>query len=340
MSYDVERMIQRDLEVATERALHGAQARQEWLQDRRKGIGGTDAAAILGVSPWAGPIDVWRDKTGVAPLERLNPDDPPIWWGRKLEPLILERYTMATGRETYRPGLLRHPDHPVLLANPDALVADVRRGVEAKTARTAEGWGEEGTDQMPPAYLVQVIHYMAVTGFESWDCAVLIGASDLRIYTVYRDEAFEREIVARLLEWWDRHVVKGEVPALDGSDGARRYVHARYPQEVTPLAPAPPEAEGWARRLAAARAVYLLAEKTKAECETNLKALIGGAEGLQGEDWKATWRLTRGRRVVDWEALARAKFDLDHLGLERAIQAHTSEREGYRRLLFTTNAEG
>jgi len=310
--------------------------REQWLERRRRGIGGSDAAAILGVSPFANAIDVWRDKLNLAGPREVNEQ---MWWGSALEPVILQRYAMKSGHQIYRPGLIEHPKHGCLLGTPDAIVADQKVGVEAKTARTAEGWGDPGTDQVPHPYLVQCLHYMAVADFPAWDLAVLIGASDFRVYRIHRDLELEAEILERLVAWWERHVVHGEQPELDGSESARRFVHDRYPHDVHPLTPAPPEAARWAERLTRARTAYGIAEAEKMACETNLKSLIGDAQGLQGEGWRATWRSTAPRRTTDWEDVVRAlaaAYNIPATDVEKAITARTRET-AIRRFLFTMN---
>lgn len=183
-------------------------ARQEWLNERRSGIGGSDAAAVLGLSKWKTPLQVYLDKRGEA---QEIPDNEAMLWGRALEPVIRQQYAERTGRAVLMPdGILRHPSHGFMLANLDGMTED-RRVVEIKTARTAQAWGEPGSDEVPQDYLLQVQHYMAVTGFEVADIAVLIGGSDFRLYEVPADRELQEMLIDAEAAFW-RNVEQGIPP--------------------------------------------------------------------------------------------------------------------------------
>lgn len=175
--------------------------RAEWLEARRQGIGGSDAPAIVGVSPWRTPLDVYEDKLGEAP-ER--DDNEAMAWGRALEPVIRQAYSDRTGYAVALPAMLAHPKHDWMLANLDGIANDGRRVLEIKTARTAQGWGEEGSDMIPLPYLIQVQHYMAVTAIPVADVAVLIGGSDFRVYEVPADAELQAGIIEQEAELWGR----------------------------------------------------------------------------------------------------------------------------------------
>lgn len=126
-------------QVAT--AMGDSVADVQWLEDRRKGIGGTDAAAILCTSKWSSPLDVWLRKIGEAPEVE---ETEQMWWGKALEDLIARRFTETTGlalwdpAQAHRDGIIPsrfavHPQHPELLASADRLVVGLREGAEIKT---------------------------------------------------------------------------------------------------------------------------------------------------------------------------------------------------------------
>lgn len=182
--------------------------REDWLKERMTGIGGSDAAAVLGLSKWRTPLEVYQEKRGeLGPQE----DNESFLWGRVLEPVIRQQYAERTGRVVRVPdGILRHPEHAFMLANLDG-VTDDGRVVEIKTARSGQDWGEVGSDQVPQAYLLQVQHYMAVTGFVVADVAVLIGGSDFRLYEVPADRELQQMLVEGEAEFW-RNVEQGIPP--------------------------------------------------------------------------------------------------------------------------------
>lgn len=316
-------------------------SRERWLAERRRGIGGTDAAAILGLSKYATAYDVWLEKRGEAPAQTGSTG--PQWWGRELEALIAKRYIQETGRLLIDPEqVFRHPQHPELIGTPDRFVASQSRGLEIKTASAfiADEWGTPGTDEVPPAYAAQVIHYMAVTGREAWDIAVLVGGSDFRIYTVTRNRALEVAVINRLLEWWHTHIVDGVRPDITGADSTAEILARRFPRESAPVLDADAGMERWLLHLEKARDDLAVAEDRKAEAENNLKALIGEAAGVKGVRSSVSWRATRGSRRMDYRLAY--EYLIDRLPEEErrsVIEATESgfalEVPGPRRFLFS-----
>src|SRR6267142_895625 len=197
------------------------EARTAWLEERRTGIGGSDAAAILGLNPYATALDVWLDKKGIKIPGR--PGREFLWWGQALEAIIRRRYEETSGIRLVKPeAMLRHPQHDCLIASPDGLAVDGTRGWEGKPAnvRMAAQWGEPGTDEIPQAYLIQCCHYMLVTQRGRWDVSALLGGSDFRTYAIHADDDLLESIRQRLVEWWERFIVGNEEPEVDGSEMA------------------------------------------------------------------------------------------------------------------------
>ena len=119
------------------------QGTPEWLEARRQGIGGSDAAIVIGESPYRSPYDLWAEKCGlVAPA----PETAAMAWGRRLEPLVAAAYTEATGRRLRRVSrLLRHRERPWQLASIDRAVIGEKRLVEIKTTRSPAGTGNSAS---------------------------------------------------------------------------------------------------------------------------------------------------------------------------------------------------
>jgi predicted phage-related endonuclease len=137
-------------------------------------------------------------------------------WGTRLEPVIAAAYTQLTRRALFvPPRLVRSLDLPWLLASLDRLTEDGRI-VEIKTSRTAEGWGDAGTDEVPDWYLLQVTHQLLVTGAEAADVAVLISGSDFRTYTVGRHVKLLDSLLRSEESFWARHKAN-DPPAPDWS---------------------------------------------------------------------------------------------------------------------------
>ena len=193
--------------------------RDLWLAERRKGIGASDAAAILGLSPWKTAMHVYLEKLG----KYQQDETEPMKMGTKLEPIIAELYTERTGRALRPGGLRRHQSRPWQLATLDRFGED--RDVQLKTvgAFAKSEWGEPGTEEIPEMYLAQVQHEMAVTGRKLEDVAVLFAGQFFAVYTVPRNDRLIEAITERELEFWER-VQRQEPPEPDWAHHVTRDV--------------------------------------------------------------------------------------------------------------------
>lgn len=185
------------------------------LEDRRRGIGGSDAAAALGLSPWMTPRELYEAKTDET-VQPIAVSEGPMLWGHLLEPLIRQRYAERTGRQVRVPDTIWSTRHPFMLAHLDGFTDDggALRGFEAKTARTADGWGEPGTDAIPQTYLLQVQHCMIVAEIDVFDVCVLIGGSEERSYVIEADRELQELIIDGEHEFW-RNVETRTPPDID-----------------------------------------------------------------------------------------------------------------------------
>ena len=179
---------------------------QEWLDARRKGIGGSDAGAILGVNKYKTPLDVYLDKTGQSPDVE---DNDAMYWGRALEDIVAYEYAKRTGKKIRRNNsILVHPEHKFMLANLDREIVGEPGILEIKTAARADDWGESGSDEVPESYLAQVMHYMAVTGAQFADIAVLIAGRKFQTYTIQRDEQLIEHMIDVERDFWENNVYR------------------------------------------------------------------------------------------------------------------------------------
>lgn len=200
--------------------------REEWLAARRKGIGGSDALAALGLSQYGSRYSVWAEKSG---LLREQDDREVMRWGRLLEPVIAEEFQQRTGIEATTCGLMRHVERGWQLASVDRLTAD--GGVlEVKTtsAYKSADWDD---DQLADAAEAQLQHYLAVTGLDHGYAAALIGGQRLEIRHVERDDRLISLMVEAQAELWQM-VQDGTAPALDGSDATAKALAELYPNSV------------------------------------------------------------------------------------------------------------
>ena len=211
-------------------------SRDEWLIARNRGIGGSDAAVAVGLSPYKSPLELWLEKTGRKPADDLSAIDA-VFWGITLEAIIANVYAERTGAKVRRVNsILQHPKHPFMLVNLDRVVSHPTDGngllevglLEVKTAglRSATYW-EEG---VPESYQCQVLHQLAVTGKTWADVAVLIGGNDFRIYRIERDEAKIAALIQLEQTFW-QHVLDDTPPSCDGSESSARALSKLYPAD-------------------------------------------------------------------------------------------------------------
>jgi putative phage-type endonuclease len=278
--------------------------------DRKTYIGGSDAAAISGVSPWKTPLQVWLEKTGE--LEGADIGSiPAVHWGTVLEAVCAREYAELTGCKLRKGKFTTHPKYPFIGGTPDRLVVGQRKLLEIKTTNAWSGqhdWGEVGTDAIPLPYLLQVSHYLALLDYDVADVAVLIGGSDFRIYTVRRDLELEEMLIDRERRFWEDYVVPRVQPPLDGSAAAKAYLTRRFPRALLDLRPATPDET-------AKLDLYMqLCEKMKeidekmALADNEVRAMIGDAKGIETPAGRFFWSEVKGTEGVDWKGLAEELF--------------------------------
>lgn len=189
-------------------------SREEWLAHRRKSIGGSDAAGIIGLSKWSSPYSVWADKTGRLPDK---PDNEALRLGRDLEDYVAQRWMEATDKKVRRlPAMLYNPTYPFAHADVDRMVVGENAGLECKTTSTLDVKQFKGVE-FPEKYYAQCVHYMAVTGADRWYLAVLVFGRGFFTYVLERDQAEIDALMAAEADFWT-YVESDTPPAPDGAE--------------------------------------------------------------------------------------------------------------------------
>lgn len=261
--------------------------RAQWLEFRKQGIGGSDAPIICGVSPWTTARELYEVKT--------NPDYPerdlgePGIWGTKLESVIAEEYARRSGRKVRRNNfILRSTEHPFMLADLDReVVGDdengKRGGVEIKTTGVwmRGNWGDQETESIPKHVIVQVQHYMGVTGFAWFDVPVLIGGNEYRVYHIRRNEELIKTIISYESIFWDCILNKTPPPPDFEHKSTPDLFSKIYPGTDGTVITLPPEAEHWNKVALDAAKTAKEYEKVATVARNHLKYLMGeSAVGL------------------------------------------------------------
>ena len=209
---------------------------EEWLAYRRKGIGGSDVAALLGISPWRTARDLFYDKLNIAVVEDHEDNWVALEMGHLLEPLVAKIFQHRTGYKIYQiKKMFQHPKYPWMLADVDYFV-ELPDGttaiLEIKTTNynAKDNWWLDGEETIPAYYESQGRHYMAVMDVDRCFFCCLYGNNEQEsiIRDMQRDLAYEDEMIFLEQNFWENHVLTRTPPPYteDGDlviESVRRY---------------------------------------------------------------------------------------------------------------------
>lgn len=294
--------------------------REEWLAARRRGIGGSDVAAVLGISKYDGPLSVFYDKVGALP----DKDTPAMEWGRRLEKAVRGKF--ADQHPEFHvydgPGLIHHPDRPWQLATIDGLAAESRDGdplaiVEVKTGTAGAGdWGDELTDEVPLPYLCQTTWYLDVYGLALAYLCVLLDGRDYREYVIEYDAELAAKLRGHCSAFWHHHVLTRVPPDVDPLESTTRALDSQHTPKRKSKADLPAEVLEWARIYGLAHQSELRAKARKREAGNHIRQAFIAAgspwEGRIGGRKVASYPICGEptKTVTDWDALSTAHPDL------------------------------
>lgn len=201
--------------------------REQWLKYRAQGIGGSDVSVIAGINPYRSVYQLWLEKTGqVEPCESGNEC---THFGTILEPIVKQEFTEKTGIAIAEPKYIyQHKDYPFMLANLDGVVSvDGEDCIfEAKTASAYKL--NEWENGIPTEYMMQIQHYMAVTGLKKTYIAALIGGNHFVYKIIDCDDKMIDNIIEMERRFWEENVLGGIEPEADGSEGTTAWLNDRY----------------------------------------------------------------------------------------------------------------
>ena len=191
---------------------------QEWLELRKRGIGGSDASVVCGLNRYKAPVELWMEKTDQLPYQEAG---EAAYWGTQLEALVRDEFTKRTGIEViHTHQLLQSEEQPFMLANLDGVCEHPELGTCVFEAKTASAFkASEWENGIPDEYQLQVQHYLSVTGYAGAYIAVLIGGNTFRWKFIERDEELISMLIQLEENFWG--CVQDLVPpVLDGSNAS------------------------------------------------------------------------------------------------------------------------
>jgi len=278
---------------------------------RRLYLGGVDAGKLMRANryPNCKPYNVFQEKTGIVDPPNLDDNDA-VLFGKLLEGTVADVYVERTGNKVRRINrTLVHPEHDFIRGHIDRKLENKNAGLEVKTVglRTAYEWGLEGTDQIPLNYLYQVLHYLAITGYDYFDIAALFYGQEFRLYKVRREDHEEKiaELIERERKFWMEHIEPDIPPMPETGDEAYAAYPDSDPDEIAYL-------DDSKKHLVTV--CHNLAEDIKEKKEkldqvqTELKNEMGEAEVLED---------SAGFQVCTWKSSSTTRLDTKKLLQER-----------------------
>lgn len=343
---------------------------------RRTGVGASEIAALVGLSRYATPIQIWESKLGIGPdLDSYAAD-----LGSELEEPIARVWAKRNARHLARVTTLRHPSHGVALATPDRAVyetreqrgdarvvrADVRDAerllqVKSTNWRQRRFWGPDGSDFVPDEYFAQVQWEMAVAGVARTTIAVDFDKTQLHSYEIPAVPAIFEAYVEVAYRFWADHVEPRRPPPPDWTERYEEAMQRLHPAATTkqrdPVALSQePEIAAALDVLARLGAARPRLAKLEQQARNVLVARIGDGLGLEGPWGRVSWGNVKGRTSTNWRAVAGELQQLAALAIQvlpdgeakasataqlrDVAERHTKTGEPTRRLYFSPKAGG
>ena len=292
---------------------------EEWLRHRQHSIGGSDAAAIVGLSAYVSPYTVWADKLGKIPPSE---DNEAMRQGRDLEQYVAERFAEATGKKVRRENnILINPDFPFAHANVDRIVIGEDAGLECKTTNQLN-LKKFKNGEFPDHYYVQCMHYMMVTGCSKWYLAVLVLGREFLWFEIERDEEEIAALAKSEQEFW-KCVEQGVPPAADGSKSTTDTIQTMFPDSSESSVSLFSFDNMLTQREDIKRSIGDL-KALQDEIENKIKAYMQDASRGESDKYRVTWS-TSERSSFDSK-----RFAADHPEMDLSKYFKTTKSRAFR----------
>lgn len=281
-------------------------SREDWLDHRRNSIGGSDAAAVVGLNKYASPYSLWADKRGLLPERE---DSEPMRLGRDLEDYVARRFMETTGKRVRRENnIIINPSFPFAHANVDRLVIGEDAGLECKTTSAMNLKRFRG-GEYPANYYVQCVHYMMVTGAARWYLAVLVLGVGFYWFCIERDEDEIEALRASEEAFWE-YVKTNTPPPVDGdtatSEAVTTVLGGSSPGVSCDVTAYQKDLDLYFEKKAEMERI----KKEKDEIENRLKVYMDDAESGESERYFISYA-EQSRRTFDVNRFAGDHPDLD-----------------------------
>lgn len=290
---------------------------EEWKELRSHYIGGSDAAAVVGLNAFSSPYALWAEKTGKAPGFSGNLATEV---GTYLEEFVAQKFAAETGKRVRKSNQsFFNSDYPWAIANIDREIIGEDAGLEIKTTSELNMKKFRG-GEYPANYYCQCVHYLAMTGKQRWYLAVLIGNRDFRWFTIERDEAEIAALMAAEADFWE--MVKNNTPPVaDGSQATTAAIKTIYAESNEDTVDLTLENTALAQYIALGKQIAEL-EAMRDEAANKIKSFMGDAGGGECDGFRVSWKSST-RRTFDSKRFAKENPGLDLAGYYKETSTRT-----------------
>lgn len=278
---------------------------------RRTYIGGSEAAAAVGLGRWGSPYSVWLAKTSDEeqdePSERMQ-------WGTLLESPVAEEWARREGMTLRKPGFRRDGLYPFIGGHADFLAtplassrhwADGERLVEVKVSDRPSDWEGEGADAVPMQYFLQVQYYLYLYRMFTAEIVVLLRGSELRSFRIDADTDVQVGLVEGVRDLWENHVVPGIPPEADGHEATAEAIKRRFPEDDMSEIVGSPMDQVLVSDLLEARFERSKAQEREDTIANRIKDRMGSVSRLLVPQATISWRNNKPSTKTNWEAVAK-----------------------------------
>lgn len=290
---------------------------EEWKELRSHYIGGSDAAAVVGLNAFSSPYALWAEKTGKVPGFSGNLATEV---GTYLEEFVAQKFAAETGKKVRKSNQsFFNSDYPWAIANIDREIIGEDAGLEIKTTSELNMKKFRG-GEYPANYYCQCVHYLAMTGKQRWYLAVLIGNRDFRWFTIERDEAEIAALMAAEADFWE--MVKNNTPPVaDGSQATTAAIKTIYAESNEDTVDLTLENTALAQYIAIGKKIAEL-ESMRDEAANKIKSFMGEAGGGECDGFRVSWKSST-RRTFDSKRFAKENPGLDLAGYYKETSTRT-----------------
>lgn len=278
--------------------------------NRQSYLGGSDTAAVLGISPWKSPYQLYMEKIGEWQDEQDINKERIFARGKRLEPIVIDMLVDELKQDghdvkiTDRNNRYSDAEHGFLRSEIDVeLMIDgeeINGEIKTVSPFASKEWGEPGTDEIPVWYTAQVMHGLMIRPRQRAIVAALIGADDLRIHFVERDQEAIDMIRAKEIEFWNRVINRDPPEPTSLTD-----IKALYRKDNGLVLEADDELVSLCAQLQGHKSTQKALDSLIEELTTKIKLKMGDASVLMHQGRKlCTWSSNKDSSVTDWKAIA------------------------------------